>query len=73
MVEASKSGKTVLATKATGDLTKLTAGELFGTSTEISMKVNGWMIRPTVMEPTPTRTEQDIRVTGKMICSMVTV
>jgi len=72
-VAASKFGKTELVMKATGGLIKLMAEELSGTFTAISMKVNGSMTRPTAMEPTHMLTERDTKVTGKTICSTVTV
>ena len=63
-----KHGLMELATRACGSSTKPTAEEPFGTSTAISMKVNGLMTKLRVMASTHMQMEQNIKVSGKMIC-----
>lgn len=69
MDRASKSGKMVVSTPVTGNKTKPTVKEDSFTLTEMSMKVNGTMIKHKVEEPTNTWMAPSTSETGKKIDS----
>lgn len=68
-----KCGLMAQSTKVSGKMEKHVARENFGILTAISLKVNGLMIRRTVMAFTHTQTGHTTRDIGRMTCSMVMV